>query len=254
MRLFTLIFVSPLTILTSLFFLKVNFDFSNKLLNNYFSTSTETKIAPAAEKKELEDIIKKIIEENKKTGDPKKIDQELIKILITFVTQLLKTFKPDVPHPTEVVTSLVQEFLEGLAHQAGEKAGEALIDKITSLIFPPNQGSSSTSFFKEEVHFEFNEYTLQTAGLITIGRAIEFFSQNQSRTVIIYCYADRVGQENPNLKLSQKRCKAIRDILVDAHISDARIIQVTFGESQHHFHTLDEVQETENRVAEINIY
>ncbi|GCA95099.1 glycine zipper 2TM domain-containing protein [Microcystis aeruginosa 11-30S32] len=103
------------------------------------------------------------------------------------------------------------------------------------------------------VHFEFNEAQVTPAGRVKIGRAIQFADQNKSKMVFIYCYADRVGKESFNFSLSEKRCNAVIDILVDEKISRDRIKPCPLGEYKHHSHTDDEIREPENRLAEIEI-
>jgi adhesin transport system outer membrane protein len=81
------------------------------------------------------------------------------------------------------------------------------------------------------VNFRFSKTELTDASRAKVDRILEKLKANLSVMVSIYAYTDSVGSESYNLKLSQKRSQAMRDLLIQAGIADTRIRVYGMGES-----------------------
>lgn len=72
-------------------------------------------------------------------------------------------------------------------------------------------------------------------------------------SAIVAGHTDRVGSEDANMRLSQRRAAQVADFLVGEGVDPARIEQQAFGESQLAVQTDDDVAEQANRRTEVRI-
>jgi OOP family OmpA-OmpF porin len=93
---------------------------------------------------------------------------------------------------------------------------------------PQISSSSSTNVAEEDartVYFNFNRATLTPAGkqrLDTLAKAIK--SDNAVKEARIVGFADRIGSESYNEKLSARRAQAVQDYLVAQGIVNSRVV------------------------------
>lgn len=75
----------------------------------------------------------------------------------------------------------------------------------------------------ENVFFDLNSSTVSTGSLGAVSYLKQFMMDNPSVTAVLVGYADETGTEARNQVLSERRAKAVFDILVDAGISSSRL-------------------------------
>jgi len=81
------------------------------------------------------------------------------------------------------------------------------------------------------VHFDFDKATIRADARPVLDEAIATLKQQGGIAVIAEGHTDNVGTDAYNMKLSQRRAKAVRDYLVAGGISPRRIAVEGFGES-----------------------
>lgn len=82
-----------------------------------------------------------------------------------------------------------------------------------------------TSILESIVSFPFNESVVQPSQMPTIERVAGYLKDNPGVNVVINGYASPEGTEEYNLKLSQRRADAMKDILVENYGIDASRIE-----------------------------
>jgi len=81
------------------------------------------------------------------------------------------------------------------------------------------------------VHFDFDKATIRADARPVLDEAIATLKQEGGIAVIAEGYTDSVGSDAYNMKLSQRRAKAVRDYLIAGGISPKRITAEGFGET-----------------------
>src|SRR5690606_22261133 len=81
----------------------------------------------------------------------------------------------------------------------------------------------------EDVLFEFDSYSLTAEGSVKVKEAAEII-KNGEGNYFVDGFADSVGNENYNLKLSENRAQAVKDALVTEGVAPERLQVRGFGE------------------------
>jgi len=97
---------------------------------------------------------------------------------------------------------------------------------------PPPAPPTKKKIVLRGVHFDFDKATIRADARPVLDEAIATLKQEGGIAVIAEGHTDSVGSDAYNMKLSQRRAKAVRDYLVAAGISARRISAEGFGESQ----------------------
>ncbi|MBM3617104.1 MAG: OmpA family protein [Alphaproteobacteria bacterium] len=116
-------------------------------------------------------------------------------------------------------------------------------EEATPLIF-----SSSYLIF-----FEWNKWAVNEEGMKVVNSTVQDLkdSKETEYEVVLNGHADRSGDVEYNLKLSQKRAEAVKAELVKRGIPDERIRYFAFGETDNRIPTADGIRERANRRVEI---
>lgn len=116
-------------------------------------------------------------------------------------------------------------------------------EDATPLIF-----SSSYLLF-----FEWDKWAVTPEGLKVVESAAQDLkdSKETNYEVVLNGHADRSGNVEYNLRLSQKRAEAVKAELIKRGVPDARIRYFAFGESDNRIPTADHARERANRRVEI---
>ena len=101
------------------------------------------------------------------------------------------------------------------------------------------------------VFFDFDKATITPEADRVIRQAAATAKQANVQLVIATGHADRAGSDRYNQALSERRARAVRDILVSAGLSQNQIQVSGRGESQPLVPTADGVREPQNRRVEI---
>lgn len=101
---------------------------------------------------------------------------------------------------------------------------QSSLDECQTAAKQPDQ-PAVTNILESIVTFPFNESVVQPSQMPTIERVATYLKDNPSVNVVINGYASPEGTEEYNLKLSQRRADAMKDILVEKYGIDASRIE-----------------------------
>lgn len=82
------------------------------------------------------------------------------------------------------------------------------------------------------IFFEFDKAVLTSESHPELNRIVALMNERKGMTVEIAGHTDQIGAEEYNLKLSERRAKAVSQYLVDKGISKDRISNTFFGETK----------------------
>jgi peptidoglycan-associated lipoprotein len=84
----------------------------------------------------------------------------------------------------------------------------------------------------EDVHFDFDRYTLKPEALKILGEAVTTLRDNPELRVTIEGHTDSIGTAEYNLALGERRANAVRDYLVNRGVAAGRMETVSYGEER----------------------
>jgi peptidoglycan-associated lipoprotein len=84
----------------------------------------------------------------------------------------------------------------------------------------------------EDVHFDFDRFTLRPDALKILDDAIAKLQANPGLNVTIEGHCDSIGTVEYNLALGERRSNSVRDYLVSRGIATARLRTVSYGEER----------------------
>ena len=103
------------------------------------------------------------------------------------------------------------------------------------------------------VYFPFDKYILTPEAQTVVQEAANYATQGNAATVAVVGHTDRSGSDAYNLRLSERRGKAVGDALVGLGVAQSKLTVDWKGESQPAVPTPDGVKEPLNRRATIDI-
>lgn len=83
----------------------------------------------------------------------------------------------------------------------------------------------------EDVNFDFDKATLRPTAAAKIDQAVAYVREHNVEKFELRGYADSIGSEAYNLKLSQRRADAVRNAMIKKGAPADRIVAKGFGES-----------------------
>ena len=86
--------------------------------------------------------------------------------------------------------------------------------------------------YKGDVLFDYNSSVLKPGAYAEIDRLVRILKEYPQTRIRIEGHTDSVGSEEFNLRLSERRARAVRDLLVSRGVSPSRITVMGFGESR----------------------
>ncbi len=101
------------------------------------------------------------------------------------------------------------------------------------------------------IYFDTNKASLGPSGEKIVQQVAEQARANPNARVTVTGKADRVGSEDHNMKLSERRAQAVSKALVSAGVPADRIEARGVGEKDLPVPTADHVAEPKNRVADV---
>lgn len=81
----------------------------------------------------------------------------------------------------------------------------------------------------ENVYFDTDEFEIDYSGTVDLNKVIEKLLDYPDIHIMVSGHTDSVASEVYNLRLSQRRAKAVKDYLIDNNISSERITAKGFG-------------------------
>jgi outer membrane protein OmpA-like peptidoglycan-associated protein len=105
-------------------------------------------------------------------------------------------------------------------------------------------------FAFEDVHFEFDRFTLRPDALAILDDAVKAMQANAALRLEIEGHTCNIGTAEYNLALGDRRARAVRDYLVNRGIGTARLTTVSYGEERpRHDNTREDTRRLNRRAA-----
>jgi peptidoglycan-associated lipoprotein len=102
----------------------------------------------------------------------------------------------------------------------------------------------------EDVHFDFDRYTLRPDALRLLDEAVKALQQDNTLRLTIEGHTDSIGTNEYNLALGERRANAAREYLVSRGIAADRLNIVSYGEERpKHDNTREETRRLNRRAA-----
>jgi outer membrane protein OmpA-like peptidoglycan-associated protein len=102
----------------------------------------------------------------------------------------------------------------------------------------------------EDVHFDFDRYTLRPDALRVLDEAITAMQANATLRLEIEGHTCNIGTAEYNLALGERRAQAVRDYLVSRGIDAERLRTVSYGEERpKHDNAREETRRLNRRAA-----
>ncbi|MEO8483839.1 MAG: OmpA family protein [Acidobacteriota bacterium] len=121
--------------------------------------------------------------------------------------------------------------------------GGTASDSVTIQVVQPRQ------FTFEDVHFEFDRYTLRADALKILDDAITAMQANPALKLTIEGHTCNIGTAEYNLALGERRAKAVRDYLSNRGVAADRLRTVSYGEEKPQYDNSREETRRLNRRA-----
>jgi peptidoglycan-associated lipoprotein len=101
----------------------------------------------------------------------------------------------------------------------------------------------------EDVHFDFDRYTLRPEATRLLDEAVTALNQNPTLRVNIEGHTCNIGTAEYNLALGDRRANAVRDYLISRGVTAARLQTVSYGEERPKYDNAREETRRLNRRA-----
>jgi len=101
----------------------------------------------------------------------------------------------------------------------------------------------------EDVHFDFDRYSLRPEAVRTLDEAVRVLQQNPDVRVEIEGHTCNIGTAEYNLALGERRANSVKDYLVSRGISADRFRTISYGEERPKYDNAREETRRLNRRA-----
>jgi OmpA-OmpF porin, OOP family len=82
------------------------------------------------------------------------------------------------------------------------------------------------------IFFDFNKAVLKAESFPELDRVVQLMGRRPQMTIEVDGHTDNVGSQKINLKLSEKRARAVKDYFLSKGVSAARVMSKGFGETR----------------------
>jgi outer membrane protein OmpA-like peptidoglycan-associated protein len=125
------------------------------------------------------------------------------------------------------------------------RGGTASAMTTIQVVAPPKK-----EYIFEDVHFDFDRYTLRPEALRVLDEAVQAMQQDATLRLTIEGHTCNIGTAEYNLALGERRSTAVRDYLLSRGIGAARFQTVSFGEERpKHDNSREETRRLNRRAA-----
>jgi outer membrane protein OmpA-like peptidoglycan-associated protein len=100
---------------------------------------------------------------------------------------------------------------------------------------------------KAGVYFETNKYEITSNSKLALDKLQKIFAEYDNTNILIEGHTDNIGEENYNLRLSERRAKSAGNYLLNSGIASNRLIIKWYGENQPKVDNNSEENRTLNR-------
>jgi len=149
----------------------------------------------------------------------------------------------------ELVESASDYDLQFTAIDAAGNVSETASDKIAIdiLVTVTERGLKMRV---SNIEFAFGSSSLKTRGIKVLDRIYQILEKYSSYTVVVEGHTDDIGDEESNLKLSEKRALAVKNYLVNKGTDNSRLKYVGMGESLPFYPNTNDENRRRNRRVE----
>ena len=106
------------------------------------------------------------------------------------------------------------------------------------------------SYTFEDVHFDFDRYTLRTEAQRVLEQALAAMKENPSLRLTLEGHTCSIGTAEYNMALGERRSNAVRDYLVQNGVATNRVTSVSYGEEKpKHDNSREETRRLNRRAA-----
>src|SRR5262249_41408623 len=150
--------------------------------------------------------------------------------------------------PASVSTPWTAPMQEGpvpVTVRVSDGKGGTASDVVT--IEVSREGVKEVTF--EDVHFDFDRYSLRPEALRVLDEAIRSLQTNPTLKITIEGHTCNIGTAEYNLALGERRANAVRDYLLTRGVTADRMQTVSFGEERPKFDNAREETRRLNRRA-----
>lgn len=99
------------------------------------------------------------------------------------------------------------------------------------------------------VYFETNSYSLSNAAKSELNKMVDIMKENETLAIEVGGHADIRGSDEYNVRLSQRRAKAVRDYMISQGVDAERLSLAYYGEAKPAGTNLSENRRVEFRVT-----
>jgi outer membrane protein OmpA-like peptidoglycan-associated protein len=125
--------------------------------------------------------------------------------------------------------------------------GMTATDTITVQVIAP---AAKKQFVFEDVHFDFDRYTLRAEATRILDEAIKAMGEDPTLRLTVEGHTCNIGTTEYNLALGERRSAAVRDYLSGRGIAANRLTNVSYGEERpKHDNTREETRRLNRRAA-----
>jgi outer membrane protein OmpA-like peptidoglycan-associated protein len=124
--------------------------------------------------------------------------------------------------------------------------GGTASDTITiQVVAPPRK-----EYTFEDVHFDFDRYTLRAEATRILDEAIKAMSEDPNLRIMVEGHTCNIGTTEYNLALGERRSSAVRDYLTSRGVAATRLQTVSYGEERpKHDNSREETRRLNRRAA-----
>lgn len=109
---------------------------------------------------------------------------------------------------------------------------ELLLEAPEWLIGTGNLKEGLRVILLSDILFPFNNYAIPRKEYARLDSLSHFLMKNKEITIIITGYADYIGSQSYNLKLSENRAKAVKDYIVKKGVPSHKVSTKSYGEKE----------------------
>lgn len=125
--------------------------------------------------------------------------------------------------------------------------GMTATDTITVQVIAP---AAKKQFVFEDVHFDFDRYTLRAEATRILDEAIKAMSEDPNLRLTVEGHTCNIGTTEYNLALGERRSNAVREYLASRSVAASRLQSVSYGEERpKHDNSREETRRLNRRAA-----
>ena len=126
--------------------------------------------------------------------------------------------------------------------------GGSASDTVTIQVDPPPEPAREYVF--EDVHFDFNRYTLRSGAARVLDEVISALGEDASLSIEIAGHTCNIGTAEYNLALGERRANSVREYLNGRGVATSRLTTVSYGEERpQHDNSREETRRLNRRAA-----